>query len=165
MSDNAAKPVVKIGPIAHIGLVVEDCHKAMEFYSRVFGIEFGVDDYDMSTGKFFNVEGKPEKARFRAAFGQAGNVAIELVQVLEGETPHTKFLREHGEGLQHICFQVDDMEATMAALKAEGFRAILDYEFETASKGKRSRVQEVYLNTNEHPGGATIQLLKISPLG
>lgn len=164
MEQPATEPLVKVGPIAHIGLVVEDCHKAMAFYSRVFGIEFGVDDYDMSTARFFNVEGKPAKARFRAAFGQAGSVAIELVQVLEGETPHTKFLREHGEGLQHLCFQVDDMETTMAALNAEGFRAILDYEFETLSKGRRARVQEVYLNTDEHPGGATIQLLKISPL-
>jgi methylmalonyl-CoA/ethylmalonyl-CoA epimerase len=160
----SGEPVAKIGPIAHIGLAVKNCDEAARLYSRLFGIEFAVDDYDMSTGKYFNVEGKPSKARFRAAFGQAGSVAIELVEVLEGETPHTKFLREHGEGMQHLCFYVDNMQETMERMKAEGFRPILDYEFETVYDGKRSRIQEVYLNTNEHLGGTTIQLLQVDSL-
>jgi methylmalonyl-CoA/ethylmalonyl-CoA epimerase len=158
------EPIAKVGPIAHIGLAVKDCDQTAELYSRLFGIEFAIDDYDMTKGKYFNVEGKPETARFRAAFGQAGAVAIELVEVIEGETPHTKFLGRHGEGLQHLCFYVDDMQETMARLEDAGIRAILDYEFETVYDGKRSRIQEVYLSTNELLGGATIQLLQVDPL-
>ena len=158
------EPIAKVGPVAHIGLVVRDCDKAAELYSRLFGIEFDIDDYDMTKGKYFNVDGKPERARFRAAFGQAGSVAIELVEVIEGETPHTRFLGKHGEGLQHLCFYVDDMQDTMARLKEAGIRAILDYEFETVYDGKRSRIQEVYLSTNELLGGTTIQLLQVDPL-
>jgi len=158
------EPVARMGPIAHIGLVVKDADKTAELYSRLFGIEFEVDDYDMTKGKFFNVDGQPQKARFRAAFGQAGAVAIELVEVLEGETPHTRFLDRHGEGMQHLCFYVTDMQDTMARLNAAGIRAILDYEFETTYDGKRSRIQEVYLSTNELLGGATIQLLQVDPL-
>jgi methylmalonyl-CoA/ethylmalonyl-CoA epimerase len=157
-------PVTRVGPIAHIGLVVKDCDKTAELYSQLFGIEFTIDDYDMSKGKFFNVDGQPTKARFRAAFGQAGPVAIELVEVLEGETPHTRFLGQHGEGLQHLCFYVDDMQDTMARLGQAGLRPILDYEFETVYDGKRSRIQEVYLSTNEVLGGTTIQLLQVDPL-
>src|SRR5262245_14987605 len=107
------EPVARLGPVAHIGLVVKDCDRTAELYSQLFGIEFAIDDYDMSKGKFFNVEGKPTRARFRAAFGQAGSVSIELVEVIEGETPHTRFLDRHGEGLQHLCFYVDDMQETM----------------------------------------------------
>jgi catechol 2,3-dioxygenase-like lactoylglutathione lyase family enzyme len=161
----STKPVAPLGQIAHIGLAVNDCNKAAEFYNRLFGIEFDIQDYDMSKGKYFNVEGKPSKPVFRAAFGMSGNVAIELVQVLEGgETPHTKFLKKHGEGMQHLCFYVTDMDDTMQRLKGEGFRAILDYEFETVYDGKRSRIKEVYLNTDEHVGGMCIQLLQVDPL-
>ena len=49
-------------------------------------------------------------------------------------------------------------------LKEAGLRPILDYEFETVYDGKRSRIQEVYLSTNEVLGGATIQLLQVDPL-
>jgi methylmalonyl-CoA/ethylmalonyl-CoA epimerase len=164
VSKPSGDPVARVGPIAHIGLVVRDCDETARLYSRLFGIEFAIDDYDMTKGKFFHVDGKPERARFRAAFGQAGAVAIELVQVLEGETPHTRFLGRHGEGMQHLCFYVDDMQQTMERLRAEGIRPVLDYEFETVYDGKRSRIQEVYLSTGELLGGTTIQLLQVDPL-
>jgi 4-hydroxyphenylpyruvate dioxygenase-like putative hemolysin len=164
VSKPAGEPVAKLGPVAHIGLVVRDCDKTAKLYSQLFGIEFAIDDYDMSKGKFFNVDGKPTRARFRAAFSQGGPVSIELVEVLEGETPHTRFLNRHGEGLQHLCFYVDDMQATMTRLEKAGLRPILDYEFETVYDGRRSRIQEVYLSTDEIPGGATIQLLQVDPL-
>ncbi len=157
-------PVVKLGPVAHIGLAVKDCNKTAAFYTRMFGIEFAIDDYDMGEGMRFNIDGKPARARFRAAFGKSGAVSIELVEVLEGETPHTRFLQKHGEGMQHLCFYVENMEETVAALQAEGFRATLDYEFETTYEGKRSRIQETYLNTEEHLGGMTIQLLQVDAL-
>jgi len=66
--------------------------------------------------------------------------------------------------MQHLCFYVTDMQDTMARLNAAGIRAILDYEFETTYDGKRSRIQETYLSTNELLGGATIQLLQVDPL-
>jgi catechol 2,3-dioxygenase-like lactoylglutathione lyase family enzyme len=161
----STKPVVKLGPIAHIGLAVNDCNKTAEFYNRVFGIEFDIQDYDMSKGKYFHVEGKPAKPIFRAAFGMSGSVAIELVEVLEGgETPHTKFLKKHGEGMQHLCFYVTDMADTVQKLKAEGLRPILDYEFETVYDGKRSLIKEVYVSSDEHIGGTCIQLLQVDPL-
>jgi hypothetical protein len=43
-------------------------------------------------------------------------------------------------------------------------KPILDYEFETVQKGRRVRVQEVYLNSAEFIGGTTIQLIEFTPL-
>lgn len=160
-----SEPVVKLGPIAHVGIAVKDCNKAAEFFTKMFGLQFDIADYDMSTGKYFHIDGKPARRVFRAAFGMSGNVAVELVEVLEGgETPHTRHLAKHGEGMQHLCFYVTDMEDTMKRLRAQGLKASLDYEFETIYQGKRSRIKEVYLNTEEHIGGTTVQLLQVDPL-
>ena len=41
---------------------------------------------------------------------------IELIEVLEGETPHSEHLRDHGEGPQHIRFRIDGIEEKIALL-------------------------------------------------
>lgn len=161
-----SEPVIKVGPISHIGIVVEDAEKAADFYTRVFGVgPFTIDVYDMSKGPYFLIDGKPSTATFKAAIAFSGDVFIELVEVMEGDTNHTRFLREHGEGLQHLCFLVDDMKSSVAALKSEGLVPILDYEMETVLNGQRIQVHEVYLNSADFVAGTTIQLLQSTPLG
>ena len=101
----------------------------------------------------------------KASIAYSGKVFVELVEVLEGESPHTEFLREHGEGLQHVAFSVTDIGKVVADLSGEGIVPILEYRFETEQGGRRFRVQEVYLNTAEFTGGSTIQLMEITPIG
>lgn len=88
---------------------------------------------------------------------------IELVEVREGATNHTEFLKTHGEGLQHLAFSVENMNEILERLKTEGVLPILQYEFETVFNGKPMQVHEVYLNTNKFVGGTTVQLLEMSP--
>ena len=160
-----SNPVTKVGPISHIGIVVEDAEKAADFYERVFGVgPFTTKVYDMSEGSYFLIDGKPAAAKFKAAIAFSGDVFIELVEVMEGETNHTQFLRKNGEGLQHLCFGVDDMESTVIALKSEGLEPILDYEMDTELNGEHLHIHEVYLNSDKCPGGTTIQLLQTTPL-
>lgn len=158
------EPVVKLGTIAHVGIVVEDAEKAARYYERVFGIgPWDINVFDMSkNSKYFLVDGKPAAPVFKAAFGWSGDVAIEFVEVISGETAHTRFLRQHGEGMQHLCFNVDDPDAVMAKLKPEGFEAVLDYEIDTLKDGAEVNIREIYLNSDQMIGGTTIQLLKIT---
>ena len=90
-------------------------------------------------------------------------VFIELVEVLEGESPHTDFLRAHGEGMQHVAFSVTDIRQTVDDLKGEGLVPILEYEFITEQGGREFRVREVYLNSAEFISGSTVQLMEITP--
>lgn len=160
-----SEPVIKVGPISHIGIVVEDAEKAAEFYTRVFGVgPFTTKVYDMSEAPYFLIDGKPSTAIFKAAIAFSGDVFIELVEVMEGDTNHTQFLRKHGEGLQHLCFLVDDMKESVAALAKEGLKPILDYEMETVLNGERIAVHEVYLNSGDFVGGTTVQLLQSTPI-
>jgi catechol 2,3-dioxygenase-like lactoylglutathione lyase family enzyme len=159
-----SEPVVKLGTISHVGIVVKDAEQAARFYERVFGIgPWDINIFDMSkNAKFFLVDGKPAAPVFKAAFGWSGDVAIEFVEVLSGETTHTRFLAQHGEGMQHLCFNVDNANAVMEKLKTEGFEAVLDYEIDTVKDGADVTIREIYLNSNTMIGGTTIQLLQLT---
>jgi hypothetical protein len=59
------------------------------------------------------------------AYGHGSGMTFELIQVLEGECPHSRFLREHGEGVQHIGFWTPDVRASVEAAVAEGAQITL----------------------------------------
>jgi len=158
-------PVVQLGPISHVGIVVEDCEKAAAWWQRVFGVgPFSTDTYVLDESTHFRFKGEPAKARMKASIAYSGKVFVELVEVLEGESPHTEFLRAHGEGLQHLAFSVENIEEVVAKLAPEGLHPILEYRFETTQGGRSFQVQEVYLNSAEYIGGSTVQLIEIVPL-
>ena len=158
-------PVVQLGPISHVGIAVEDCEKAAAWYERVFGVgPFSIDEYVLDETTRFRFKGEPAKARMKAAIAYSGKVFVELVEVMEGESPHTEFLRAHGEGLQHLAFSVQDIDRVVADVAAEGLKPILEYQFETEQAGRRFRVQEVYLDSADQIAGTTIQLIEITPL-
>ena len=118
----AEQPRVKLPPVEQIGIVVKDVDKAIEYYSSNFGWgPFRVREVKLDE---FIYRGKPGRCRLKIAFTKSGPIEIELIQVLEGETPHTEFLREKGEGLQHLRFRVDDLDKTLAELAKEGIHPI-----------------------------------------
>jgi methylmalonyl-CoA/ethylmalonyl-CoA epimerase len=53
-----------------------------------------------------------------------GGTAIELLEPVDRDSPISKFLDKRGEGIHHICFAVDDIEAALERLKKEGVRLI-----------------------------------------
>jgi catechol 2,3-dioxygenase-like lactoylglutathione lyase family enzyme len=58
-----------------------------------------------------------------------GNVELELCQPVKGESPHQEFLDSKGEGIQHILFEVQDIEAELARLTEVGATVILKIDF------------------------------------
>ena len=118
-------PKMRLGKLSHIGIVVRDLDKAVEYYGSVFGLgPFRTETYEL---KPFIYRGKTANARVRAAIADSGSVFIELVQVLEGETPHTEFLREKGEGIQHVAFLVRDLDEKLNELAKSGVEPVMRY--------------------------------------
>jgi methylmalonyl-CoA/ethylmalonyl-CoA epimerase len=117
------QPITKLPPIEHVGIVVKDVQKAMESYSSVLGWgPFEAFEIEM---KNFTYRGRPGDARLKVALSQGGAVQLDLIEVLEGETPYSDFLREKGEGLQHLCCAaVDDLDRVLADLAEEGIEAV-----------------------------------------
>lgn len=157
-----------LGRFSHIGIVVRDLDQAMDYYSSVFGLgPFRTQTYDL---KGFLYRGRPADARVRAALADSGSVFVELVQVLEGETVHTEFLREKGEGIQHVAFLVRDMDQKLRQLARSGIEPVMQLRIPIdtppppgaaagAGTGARRELIEVYLDS-EKVGGAMIQLME-----
>ena len=123
----AEQPKVKLPPVEQIGIVVKDVDRAIEYYSSNFGWgPFRVQEVHLDG---FTYRGKPGSCRLKIAFAKSGPIEIELIRVLEGDTPHTDFLREKGEGLQHLRFRVDDLDKTLAELAKEGIQPVMYQRF------------------------------------
>lgn len=58
------------------------------------------------------------------AFLSVGDSNIELLQPVSADSPVAKFIEKRGEGIHHLCFRVDDIEAHLERLKKEGYRLI-----------------------------------------
>ena len=112
------EPAVRLPPVEQIGIVVRDAEQAVQFFSSAFG--WGPFKIRESEMKGVTYDGRTGDCRLKMAFARSGGVEIELIQVLEGETPHSDFIRRHGEGLQHLRFRVDDCDGILKALAREG---------------------------------------------
>lgn len=99
--------------IDHIAIVVEDIEAALGFWRDTLGLELD------------HVEDVPGQ-QAAVAFLPTGDSEVELVRPTTSTSGVARFLAKRGPGIHHICFEVDDIVATLAALKARGVRLIDD---------------------------------------
>jgi methylmalonyl-CoA epimerase len=108
-----------IKKINHIGIVVHSIEEALQVYEGALGL------------RLTDVEEVPEQA-VRVAFLPVGESKLELLEPFTADTSTelstgggvAKFLEKRGEGIHHICFEVDDIEATLQDLAAQRIRLI-----------------------------------------
>jgi len=97
--------------ISHIGMAVKSLDASIPFYRDVLGMEF--------EGTEVVVEQK-----VKVAFLAIGESRIELLEATSPDSPVAKFLEKNGEGIHHIAYEVDDLDAALVQLKEEGVRLI-----------------------------------------
>jgi methylmalonyl-CoA/ethylmalonyl-CoA epimerase len=148
-------PVVKLPPVEQIGIVVKDLDRAVEFYSSVFGWgPFQIREVEM---KGFTYRNRQDNCRLKMALARSGPIEIELIEVLEGETPHTEFLRQKGEGLHHLRFRVEDFDAILSALAGDHVQPVFHQVFPGVAAF-------AYLDTDK-TGGVTFELFEMNKRG
>jgi methylmalonyl-CoA/ethylmalonyl-CoA epimerase len=96
-----------IKKINHIAIAVNNLEEAAKFYQEHLGLTL--------TGVEVVVAQKT-----KVGFLKIGESNIELVQPAEPGSPLTKFLETKGQGIHHICFEVDDVEKEVKDLLAKG---------------------------------------------
>jgi methylmalonyl-CoA/ethylmalonyl-CoA epimerase len=102
---------MSVKSLNHIGIAVRSIDDQRPFYEQSLGAKF---------------EGFEEVAdqKVRVGFFRVENVRLELLEPTDPESPVAKFLEKRGEGLHHLAFTVDDIQARIAELKASGLRMI-----------------------------------------
>ncbi|MCK5053235.1 MAG: methylmalonyl-CoA epimerase [Anaerolineales bacterium] len=97
--------------INHIAIVVEEIDDALHFWRDALGLTVT------------RVEEVPDQDSV-VAFLPVGDTEIELVKPTSAESGVARYLENRGPGIHHICFEVDDIEASLDSLKASGVRLI-----------------------------------------
>jgi len=100
-----------IKEVSHLGMAVKDLEEAREFYRSVFGLE--------SSEPIIGGDGT-----IRISMVRVGSTLIELLQPIGNEGVMAKFLEKRGEGFHHICYEVEDIQAEIAAVKAAGLEVL-----------------------------------------
>ena len=108
--------------IHHIGVVVEDMNRAVDYYSK-FGLgPFRITEISRSSE---STKSEPSKYKLKLAFAKMiGSMAMELIQVVDGNPSYRKFLEKHGEGMHHLAFIVDDADAETDKWAKQGIKII-----------------------------------------
>ena len=94
--------------IEHIGIAVKNLESSNDLYEKLLG------------AKHYKVE-VVESEGVSTSFFQTGPNKIELLEATRPDSPIAKFIEKKGEGIHHIAFAVDDIEAEMERLRVEGF--------------------------------------------
>jgi methylmalonyl-CoA/ethylmalonyl-CoA epimerase len=112
--------------LIQIGVVVKDMEQAIRRFSALGIGPFYSKMPPRSAKSLFR--GKPfvSADRVKIMAAQLGNCELELIQPLEGESPHREYLESKGEGIQHIAFAVDDLDQAVGKLTANGSSVLLE---------------------------------------
>jgi methylmalonyl-CoA/ethylmalonyl-CoA epimerase len=126
--------------IAHIGIAVEGLNESVSFYRDILGLtNVPLDDSDGA--KIVGLA--------------AGPSLVELLEADQPDSPIAKFIAKRGPGIHHVCFAVDDLDATLDRCRAAGIR-LIDQTPRTGADGKRiaflhpSSTAGVLLELTEH---------------
>lgn len=103
--------------VNQIGIVVTEMDRAVTFYENFLGIEaIQVLERPPETCILL---GEETHFRLKAGFARMNDLQIELIQVLEGYSPHSEFLEKSGGGVHHLGYFVEDIEAEVATSIAQ----------------------------------------------
>lgn len=101
----------KIKKINHVAIVVENIDSALTFWKEQLGLELD------------HIEDVPSQAS-KVAFLPVGEGEVELVEPTDPESGLAKYLEKRGEGMHHICLEVDDIDQMLTLLNEKGVRLI-----------------------------------------
>lgn len=98
--------------VEHIGIAVRDIAASNLLFSKLLNVA----PYKSET-----VASEGVTTSFFQLPGQGKQTKIELLEATSPDSPIARFLEKKGEGIHHIAYEVTDIRAEMARLKAEGF--------------------------------------------
>ena len=151
--ENIMKEPSPFSKFDHVGVVVRDMDRAVEYYQSL-----GIGPFEPLNVAIAEkrLRGKPaDHAKAKGRLARIGQIKLELIQPVEGESLSKEFLENKGEGVSHICFSVDDIEEEAAKLVKKGFKIISSVKFLNGGGN-------VYFDTGR-VGGVLLELIQWPP--
>ncbi len=102
---------MQLNYIEHIGIAVKDMDAAIKFYEETLGLTC------------YSIEEVAEQ-KVKTAFFKIGQTKIELLQSTSPDGPVGKFIEKKGEGIHHIAFAVNDIEAQLEDASSKSIQLI-----------------------------------------
>jgi len=140
-----------LGAIDQISFAVTDAEEAAQRYQAIFGPFQIVDVPAMDV----TYRGRPSTVTLKLGFARSGSLEIELVQVVDGDSPAKDHVAAEGDGFHHVRFPVSDLKATQAAMEREGWV--------TTFAGESAAISFAYLEPPPAQVGTVIELIQGLP--
>ncbi|MCL6585218.1 MAG: methylmalonyl-CoA epimerase [Anoxybacillus sp.] len=104
---------MNVKKVDHIGIAVTSIEKALPFYVDTLQLELlGIEEV--------------ESEKVKVAFLKVGDVKLELLEPTSPDSAVAAFIAKRGEGIHHVALGVDNIQARIDELKANGIRMIHD---------------------------------------
>ena len=145
-----------LSKIDHVGVIVRDMDKAIEYYQSL-----GIGPFERLKNVVpiqNKVLGKPIKLddiKFRVRIARMGRGGFELIQPVAGKSLWKEFLETKGEGINHLGFLVDDIDKETAKLEEKGFKVLWSSRFQNGGGA-------TYFDTAQ-VGGVILELVQWPP--
>jgi methylmalonyl-CoA/ethylmalonyl-CoA epimerase len=102
-----------IESVLKIGVATRDLDESYRLFTQVLGLSPGP-------------KGPYEPAGMKVGLCHLSDVTFELMEPMRPDAPVARFIGGHGEGLEHVCFRVSNIEKVVDALKAQGIQFALE---------------------------------------
>lgn len=118
-----------------VGLVVDDVDAFVKRYENDFGIgPWDVIEFKPDLMPGMTVNGKVQDIRMKIAFCRSFGTELELIQPIS-ESIYMDWLRQHGTGLHHVAFVLNDYDSLMSDLTTTGKKPLMEVLDGTKSRG------------------------------
>ena len=97
--------------IEHIGIAVKDLNASIKYYEEVLGLNC------------YAIEEVADQ-KVKTAFFLVGGTKIELLESTDPEGPIGKFIEKKGEGIHHLAFAMEDVNAALQDAESKGIQLI-----------------------------------------
>jgi len=102
---------MEISHIEHLGIAVKSIDDSLPYYEQVLGL------------KCYNIEEVADQ-KVKTAFFKVGQTKIELLEPTSEDSAVAKFIEKKGEGIHHIAFSVNGVQAALDEVAAKGVQLI-----------------------------------------
>ncbi|MDA8212201.1 MAG: VOC family protein [Clostridia bacterium] len=107
--------------ILQVAVVVKDCDASVRKYTDEYGIgPWSIYEFNPDTVDNMILRGKPQGYAMRLALAEIGGVQFELIEPKDDKSIYAEFLKQHGEGLHHVAFGVENYNKAMEFFGGKG---------------------------------------------